>query len=568
MGWAAALAAALAFASGAVAPGANAGDSGCDSESLFGYRALIAALDGARCVHSAGDPALRASTVPLAAPVGSAGEGAIYEAQALVRSRRGALVCIQLRELEGTRVHGVQAGCAIAGADWQPTPLLRYTTVSPASTIAAYAYEWDATPGHGFEVASLALRRGAVFVPSLDHAHVRLTWKAVAGAARYDVYRGPSGEKIFSTAELSYTDRLLWPSTSYAYAVQAVDRAGGVLAAEHFRTTTQALPETGFPRPFAPTSFWNTPIADAPPYAQPPGREQALLRWFVDRATDDQDDPDDFAPASAPNLVLGEWSVAVAEAGASDPVYRVACEGYPDAGAPCTLGDADGSGSFRIPANALPDPSGDAHLAVYDPEANREWDLYDAKCRIAGTECDRVWREGRSWSAKGGATVDLAGDGVVRPGRSASGNAANLALLGGLIRPEEILQGRIEHALVFSLPGIGEGPPVCPATHNAPAGDGVGAANALREGHKLRLDPSVDVDALRLPAWQRTIARAMQDYGMYLRDNGGTMGVYAENTINRGYDPWRDELGLPGVSIPLAGIPWSRFRVLNDPACG
>ncbi|HUQ23743.1 MAG TPA: fibronectin type III domain-containing protein [Gaiellaceae bacterium] len=517
----------------------------------------------------AGDPAYRASSlIPLAAPTQAAGEGAIYEAEALVRSRRGALVCLQLRELEGTRPRGVRTACAIAGSDWRPLRLLRYTTVAAASTIVADAYEWDATARLDFEVASFALRRAAAFVPPLDHAHVRLAWEPVEDAVRYDVHRGPSGEKIFSTAGLSYTDRLLWPSTSYAYAVRAVDRAGGALAEELFRTTTQALPESGFPRAFAATSFWNTPIEATPRYAWPQDRERALLRWFVDRATDDPADPNDFAPSAPPNLVLGAWSVAVAEAAASDPPYHVECEGYRDAGAPCTLGDADGSGSLRIPANAVPDPSGDAHLAVYDPEAKREWDLYDAICRVAGADCKRVWREGRSWSAKGGARIDLSGDGVVRPGRSASGNAANLALLGGLIRPEEILQGRIEHALVFSLPGIGEGPPVCPATHNAPVGGGLGVTDALREGHRLRLDPSVDVDALPLPAWQRTIARALQRYGMYLRDNGGTMGIYAENTINRGYDPWRDELGLPGLSVPLAGIPWSQFRVLDDPTCG
>ena len=75
------------------------------------------------------------------------------------------------------------------------------------------------------------------------------------------------------------------------------------------------------------------------------------------------------------------------------------------------------------------------------------------------------------------------------------------------------------------------------------------------------------MEELAVPEWQKTIARALQRYGMYLRDNGGTMGIYAENTINRGYDPWR-ELGLAGVSVPLDGIPWNRFRVLNDPDCG
>ena len=82
----------------------------------------------------------------------------------------------------------------------------------------------------------------------------------------------------------------------------------------------------------------------------------------------------------------------------------------------------------------------------------------------------------------------------------------------------------------------------------------------------MQLDPSVDVGALAIPRWEKTIARAMQDYGMYLRDNGGTLGVYAENPISRGYDAW-SPLGLGSVgSVSLPSIPWNRFRLLAPPA--
>ena len=81
---------------------------------------------------------------------------------------------------------------------------------------------------------------------------------------------------------------------------------------------------------------------------------------------------------------------------------------------------------------------------------------------------------------------------------------------------------------------------------------------------KLQLDPSVDVASLQIPAWERPIVRAMQVYGMYLRDNSGTLAVYAENPASRGYDAWQ-KVGLSGGSVALAGIPWSRFRVLAAP---
>src|SRR5688500_18537533 len=93
---------------------------------------------------------------------------------------------------------------------------------------------------------------------------------------------------------------------------------------------------------------------------------------------------------------------------------------------------------------------------------------------------------------------------------------------------------------------------------------------ALREGQLMQLDPALDVNALAIPAWQKTIARALQQYGMYLRDGSGSLAVYAENPVSRGYDAW-SPLGLGGLdAASLAGIPWNRMRVLaapDYPAC-
>jgi hypothetical protein len=70
-----------------------------------------------------------------------------------------------------------------------------------------------------------------------------------------------------------------------------------------------------------------------------------------------------------------------------------------------------------------------------------------------------------------------------------------------------------------------------------------------------------------LTPWQKTIARALQRYGMYLRDGGGSLAVYGENTISRGYNAWT-YVGLDAGSWPsLAGIPWNKMRVLDAPDC-
>jgi hypothetical protein len=167
------------------------------------------------------------------------------------------------------------------------------------------------------------------------------------------------------------------------------------------------------------------------------------------------------------------------------------------------------------------------------------------------------------WSAAAGAAVSLAGDGIARGGR-ASGNAANFPLLGGLIRPEEIAYGRIKHPLVFGQPGIGPGRPVCPATASVAT---TRDPFAFREGTLLQLDPAVNVAALDLPPWQRAVARALQEYGMYLRDNSGTLSIYAENPISRGYDAWA-RVGLHGESVGFSSaFPWRRMRVIAAGNC-
>lgn len=349
-----------------------------------------------------------------------------------------------------------------------------------------------------------------------------LQWKPVLGAARYAVLRG--GRLVGQTTTTSYTDAELWPRTSYAYEVDALSVSGVRLRAMTTRGTTAALPATGVPRPFAPGSVWNSPVGNAPPA----DTAAALQAYFQ-------------AHAVNPNMTLHKWGVAVAEAHPGDSAFAVPCTFYVN----CTLG---AFGAFPIPATAAPDPASDGHLAIVDPASRREWDMWQAK------------KIGSEWSASAGAAFSTTGD-ATAPAGTESGDAANFPLLGGLVRPEEILQGHIDHALVFGMPGVSNRGHVCPATHN----DGSSTdPNALEEGTRLQLDPSVNVDSLPIPAWEKTVARALQTYGMYLRDSGGSLSIWAENPIARGYDAWA-KVGLTGDSASLAGIPWSRMRVVAPP---
>lgn len=546
-----------------VAAGPSLVSNGSFEGSLAGWAGWTASLSlasdgfsgpGAARVAAAG--ATSYSIFPTKRPVTSSPAGAAYSAAGAVRSdRAGRTVCLRVREWVADSLVGSAQSCAATAATWQRFPALAYTAARTGSQLDVYAYQLAATAGDSFELDALELRQtagtqdpvptpvpapapapapaptpapvvgpGGLSATPVDHAHVRLAWNPVAGAASYRVSR--SGAVLGTTTGATFTDALLWPATTYNYTVEALSSAGAVLSSRATSAATKLLPADGFPRPFASTSFWNLPVGNAPIHANSAG----MISYFA-------------ANARNPNLPLRSWAVGVAESRPSDPTYSVPCLKYS-----CTL---SAFGAFAVPTTAKADPSADGHLAVYDPATGREWDMWQAK-----------WT-GATWTSSAGAAVSMAADGVA-PGGTASGNAANLPLLGGIIRPEEMLQGRIDHALVFEMPGVGAGRPVCPATHNA------GSAtdpNALREGQKLQLDPAVDVDALPIPAWQKTIARAMQRYGMYLRDGSGSLAVLAENPASRGYDAWT-LAGLGSASSPsIAGLPWNRFRVLAAPDC-
>jgi hypothetical protein len=405
------------------------------------------------------------------------------------------------------------------------------TLDTTALTTGVHALRVTSYSRKGKKLASSAIQVTAappgstpqVVASSTDFAHIVVAWGSVSGAVGYSVYR--NGQLIAQTTGNSFADSMLWPGTAYSYTVTAFSAAGSALASLSASAATDLLPATGYPRPFPADTVWNTPVG----HAQPVPNSAALISYFV-------------ANAKYPNMTLRTWGVSVVEAQPDEPLYSVPCVVYSS----CTLG---AFGPFAIPLTAVPDPEGDGHLAVYDSSAHREWDMWQAQHTATG------------WIAGAGAAVSTDTNGTA-PSGTESGDAANFPLLGGLVRPEEILQGHIDHALVFELPNVSKLGYVCPATHN----DGSSTdPNALREGMRLQLDPTVNVDALPIPAWEKTLVRAMQVYGMYLRDQGGTLGVLAENPISRGYDAWV-KVGLTsGNSVQLGGIPWDRFRVVSAP---
>lgn len=200
-----------------------------------------------------------------------------------------------------------------------------------------------------------------------------------------------------------------------------------------------------------------------------------------------------------------------------------------------------------IPPWAEPDPEDDGAMVIVDLVTRCEYDFWQAK------------NHGDRWTASWGNSLRLDGTGVFPKGLSARGSG--FALLAGVIWPEELRAGRIDHALVFTYAYCKAGGPVPPATES----DGeVRRADAIPEGARVQLDPALDLDRLALEPYERIIARCLQEYGMILGDSGGGIEIEAIHPKSARGNPY---LGLlpDGVTVDLPHIPVDRMRVLKLP---
>ena len=93
-----------------------------------------------------------------------------------------------------------------------------------------------------------------------------------------------------------------------------------------------------------------------------------------------------------------------------------------------------------------------------------------------------------------------------------------------------------------------------------------GDADAIPEGTHLRLDPTINVDALPLHPLARMVAKAGQKYGFIVTDKSGAVAVVAESGAPyeawRGVNPWTALIrGTPMYNV-MRNFPWQSLQVL------
>jgi hypothetical protein len=329
-------------------------------------------------------------------------------------------------------------------------------------------------------------------------------------------------------------DRLLWPSTAFAYEVQALDGSGGVVGDATATVTTPAQMGS-FPRMYAATSFWNQRIPKDP--------------------TIDPNSPAIVAASVTPYgglTVLNDndhWGIPLAYAEPTSHLYDVAC----------TNPGCQKDLYFRLPRYAAANLGGDGKLVVVDPSTDQELDMGRATYDAATD----TWSTGNRFVTAPDGWGAMCGWGLHCSGVLMSG----IDQFGGVLRPEEIAQGHIDHALALSVPYWSSAYFVCPAVKD---GGGYTDPSAIPLGAHVQLDPSIKVASQAWPTYEKTIALALQRYGAYVVDGGsGSFEVRAETSLDRGYDAW----GKVGLSSSWPGgptlndIPWASVRVLTLTPC-
>jgi len=186
---------------------------------------------------------------------------------------------------------------------------------------------------------------------------------------------------------------------------------------------------------------------------------------------------------------------------------------------PPYCGDGRNVPSLPIPNGIFPQPRYDGPLVVEDAQAGVAYAMWRAR---RGTGNVMSYQFMRKWT--------LNGPGYQQP-NSVSTIGSGLPSFAGILMPQEVRQGRIEHALAIAVPGPAQQNYVQPAS----ATDGVGPTNSLPEGARIRLKAGVKAPKL-LPRTnrvaQKAIMKALRTYGAIVVERSVAPTLYAKANAN------------------------------------
>lgn len=295
-----------------------------------------------------------------------------------------------------------------------------------------------------------------------------------------------------------------------------------------------------------------------------------------------------------PDVAYEDWTIPIFRAGAGEQDVTICdYDGWqwqPNA----KWGIATVGGPVTVPAcsdSVRPsDPVGldaDGHLVLYDPTTSTEYDFWQATT-VRSQPCGSLGSGylGASILEAGYADFfDVTGDGSNPPGVY-SARAMGTALLAGMILPEDIESGSIDHALALGILGPRNlspdpGSPLLsdilyPAAttesdYYSTNPRALAAGQRLRAKSTLVDDTGTIIDEENdLAPITRMFLAALRTYGAYVVDNAGGLSFYAEDIHTANLALTDDEVNAligqpPGTAIPPGSTKWQLLmETLND----
>ncbi len=162
--------------------------------------------------------------------------------------------------------------------------------------------------------------------------------------------------------------------------------------------------------------------------------------------------------------------------------------------------DESDVGPYPMPSSPRIEFGSDHHILIVDSSTCKLYEIYDASY------------SGGRWHAGSGAIWDLNSN-LLRPNTWTSADAAGLPILPGLVRYDEILSGKINHALRFTASQTNRY--IWPARHLT---SNDAAPQIPPMGARFRLKSSFNISGYSTE--MQVILQAMKSYGIILADNG------------------------------------------------
>jgi hypothetical protein len=177
-------------------------------------------------------------------------------------------------------------------------------------------------------------------------------------------------------------------------------------------------------------------------------------------------------------------------------------------------GNESDPGPYPIPLTAPIEGNGtgDSHVLAVDMDNKMLYELYNARANV----------EKKQWEASGGVTWDLKINDT-RPAGWTSADASGMPMLPLLVRYDEVLSGKIDHAIRFTLSKAKTMKAyTSPASHWS-AGSNTNSNAPTPYGMKLRLKAGFDISLYSQT--NKVILTAMKKYGLIFSDIGSDFFV-------------------------------------------